>query len=115
MAEILRHEEIRQRRSHDSTERLFYSFWRVRITNCLAFILDAPADGVTGERTETNSLLFRATDGNADKRKKVKFSTVVAAEDIEGFWTKYTEVVRSGMVGLRKKEKKKKLKNKAKK
>ncbi|VVT56248.1 uncharacterized protein SAPINGB_P004914 [Magnusiomyces paraingens] len=74
----------------------------------------SPKDGVTNEVPDTNALLFRATDGNSDKKKKVKFSTVVKAEDLEAFWVKYTEVIKAGMVGLRKKDKKKKAKSKAK-
>jgi len=60
----------------------------------------------------THSLLFRATDGNSDKKKKVKITTVVSASDIEDFWAKYTEVVKGGMTGLKKKDKKKKQKAK---
>lgn len=60
----------------------------------------------------THSLLFRATDGNSNKNNKVKFTTVVSADDIENFWIKYTEVIKGGMTGLKKKDKKKKQKAK---
>lgn len=58
-------------------------------------------------------MLFRATDGKSDKTKKQKLSTVVESSDLDSFWVKYTEVVKSGMGGLRKKDKKKKRAKKA--
>jgi signal recognition particle subunit SRP14 len=60
------------------------------------------------EQDKIYSVLFRATDGDSDKKKKIKLSTVVAPQDLDNFWISYTEVVKTGMSGLRKKEKKKK-------
>ncbi|KAE8152223.1 signal recognition particle, SRP14 subunit [Aspergillus avenaceus] len=67
------------------------------------------------------SILIRATDGNTnapnpkknkvEKQKKsdskVKLSTVVAPEDLEGFYTRYAEVCKGGMTGLKKRDRKK--------
>lgn len=74
--------------------------------------LDSPKDEVSNIKSETNSILFRATDGQSEKNKKIKFSTIVNVDDIDSFWIKYTDVVKKGMTGLRKKEKKKKNKSK---
>ncbi|KAK7208269.1 signal recognition particle, SRP14 subunit [Myxozyma melibiosi] len=54
-----------------------------------------------------HSLIFRATDGAADKSKKTKITTVVDADKLDEFWKKYSEVVKSGITGLKKKDKKK--------
>lgn len=55
-------------------------------------------------------VLFRATDGSGDKKAKVKVSTVVQSSSLDDFWLKYTDVVKAGMGGLRKKDKKDKKK-----
>lgn len=66
------------------------------------------------------SILIRATDGNtnapnpkthkvekkAAKATKVKLSTVVAPEDLEGFYARYAEVCKAGMTGLKKRDRK---------
>lgn len=99
----------------------------------LTHFLDAPSDSVEGSSVPTSSLkdtlqdtlqvsdeantekfalLFRATNGSSDKRKKVKYTTVVSSEDLDNFWIQYTEVVKTGMSGLKKKDKKKKQKAK---
>jgi signal recognition particle subunit SRP14 len=41
------------------------------------------------------------------KEDRIKLSTVVAAEEIEDFFAKYAEVCKAGMVGLRKRDRKK--------
>lgn len=73
-------------------------------------------DGITtAAASSTNSaplLIFRATDGNSDKSKKIKFSTVVGEKELEGFWSRYSDAIKGGVVGLKKKEKKKKAKGK---
>ena len=64
-------------------------------------------------RTATDKqypILIRITDGNSDKSKKVKVSTVVQPEELSKFWFKYANVVKSGISGLKKKDKKKKKK-----
>lgn len=80
------------------------------------------------------SILIRATDGktsapspttktNTDKSKsksasqktktpKVKISTVVAPEELEAFYTRYAEICKAGMSGLKKKQRKKRTKAK---
>lgn len=62
------------------------------------------------ESNENYSIIFRATDGEKDKKKRRKISTVVDPKNLDQFWQKYTEVVKGGMGGLRKKDKKKKSK-----
>ncbi|KAL4808866.1 signal recognition particle, SRP14 subunit [Aspergillus unguis] len=68
------------------------------------------------------SILIRATDGNTsapnpkthpeskDKSKKketkVKLSTVVQPQDLETFYTRYAEVCKAGMTGLKKRDRK---------
>lgn len=94
----------------------------------LTNVKDSPSDEVDGSSVPTSSLkdtladitdntqhyplLFRATNGHSDKKKKVKFTTVVTTDDIDEFWVQYTEVVKTGMTGLKKKDKKKKQKAK---
>lgn len=51
---------------------------------------------------ETFPLLVRASDGN-----KLKISTVVTQDDLEGFFGKYSEVCKNGMQGLKKRDRKK--------
>ncbi|KAL4926862.1 signal recognition particle 14 kDa protein [Aspergillus undulatus] len=69
------------------------------------------------------SILIRATDGDTNapnpkthdfknkdksnkKETKVKISTVVALEDLEAFYTRYAEVCKAGMTGLKKRDRK---------
>lgn len=58
------------------------------------------------EATEPFGILFRAHHGNSDKTKRTKITTVVDSSDLEEFWQKYTDVVKTGMTGLKKKDKK---------
>ncbi|KAJ5162126.1 signal recognition particle SRP14 subunit [Penicillium capsulatum] len=73
------------------------------------------------------SILIRATDGNTgapnpksatngkitkNKQSKVKFSTVVSPDDLEAFYTRYAEVCKAGMTGLKKRDRKRKAKAK---
>ena len=51
---------------------------------------------------ETFPLLVRASDGN-----KLNISTIVTKEDLESFFTKYGEVCKNGMQGLKKRDRKK--------
>jgi signal recognition particle subunit SRP14 len=51
----------------------------------------------------------------AQKEERVKISTVVDAADIEEFFAKYAEACKAGMVGLRKRDRKKAKKGKGKK
>ncbi|KAA8898282.1 hypothetical protein TRICI_006600 [Trichomonascus ciferrii] len=63
--------------------------------------------------SEPFALLFRATNGASDKTKKVKISTTVDSSELEEFWQKYTDVVKVGMGGLKKKDKKRQKKKAA--
>lgn len=58
-------------------------------------------------------ILIRVTDGNKDKSAKIKLSTVVEPENLDAFWNEYTNVLKTGFVGLKKKAKSKKKAKKA--
>ena len=62
-------------------------------------------------------VLIRATNGKPkEKRKdKIKISTVVQADELEGFFIKYVEVWKAGMSGLKKRDRSGRKKAKAKK
>ncbi|KAK9480361.1 signal recognition particle 14kD protein-domain-containing protein [Lipomyces japonicus] len=55
----------------------------------------------------SHSLIFRATDGNKDKKEKIKITTIVASQDLNIFFKKYSEVLKEGFGALKKKDKKK--------
>ena len=61
-------------------------------------------------------LIIRATDGKSqtkDRKKnadKVKLSTIVQPEEIEGFYARYAEVCKGGMQGLKKRDRSKRRK-----
>lgn len=73
-----------------------------------------PEEVVENENSGPYSLLFRATDGKTDKSKRIKISTVVDPQSLEEFWGLYTDCIKSGMSGLKKKDKKKQKKDKKK-
>lgn len=67
-------------------------------------------------------LIVRATDGKStesDKKtknkNKVKLSTIVQPDDIEGFFARYAEVGKGGMQSLKKRDRSKRKKDKGKK
>ena len=62
-------------------------------------------------------VLIRATDGRSgeDRTERIKISTIVEPENLERFYTRYAEVCKSGMQGLKKRDKSKRKKAKAKK
>lgn len=62
-------------------------------------------------------VLIRATDGRSgeNRRKRIKISTIVEPGILEKFYTRYAEVCKSGMQGLKKRDKSKRKKTKAKK
>ena len=62
---------------------------------------------------KTYSILIRVTDSNKEKSARVKLSTVVEPENLDAFWNKYTNVLKAGFVGLKKKSKSKKKTKKA--
>lgn len=66
------------------------------------------------------SIIIRATDGKSkDKRPdRIKLSTIVEDDALEGFFIRYSEVCKAGMSGLKKRDRsknKQKLKAKKKK
>lgn len=69
-----------------------------------------PDSKITTQPQTAYPILIRITDGNSDKSKKLKLSTVVKPEELGKFWFKYANVVKSGVSGLKKKDKRKKKK-----
>jgi signal recognition particle subunit SRP14 len=70
--------------------------------------------------SESLPIIIRATSGKSKENKagKVKLSTIVEAGALEAFFIKYAEVCKSGMSGLKKRDRskvKKKMKAKKKK
>ncbi|MCJ1231085.1 hypothetical protein MMC12_007760 [Toensbergia leucococca] len=51
-------------------------------------------------------ILIRATNGKSKehRKEKIKLSTVVKPEALEGFYTRYAEVCKSGMQALKKRD-----------
>ncbi|KAL8804719.1 MAG: hypothetical protein Q9182_002411 [Xanthomendoza sp. 2 TL-2023] len=51
-------------------------------------------------------ILIRATDGKSKEHRKdkIKISTIVQPDELEGFFTKYTEVMKGGTTGLKKRD-----------
>ena len=51
-------------------------------------------------------VLIRATNGKSREKKaeKIKISTVVQQRDLEAFFVKYAEVCKTGMNGLKKRD-----------
>lgn len=52
---------------------------------------------------------------NGKNSKKTKLSTVIEVDRLDEFWSEYSQIIKSGFVGLKKKDKKKSKKNKVKK
>jgi signal recognition particle subunit SRP14 len=82
----------------------------------------SPVDTPFPDQVPTKPLpiLIRATDGKSKEKrkegKKTKLSTVVDAGDLEAFYTRYAELCKLGMTGLKKRDRsKRKEKAKAKK
>lgn len=57
-------------------------------------------------------LIRISINGDKSKNKKIKLSTVVETSQLEQFWGNYAQVVKSGFIGLKKKDKKKNKKGK---
>ncbi len=55
-------------------------------------------------------VIVRATNGKSGVKikDKIKLSTIVQPDDVEAFYTRYAEVCKAGMSGLKKKDRKKK-------
>ncbi|KAJ5115795.1 hypothetical protein N7456_000143 [Penicillium angulare] len=79
------------------------------------------------EANASPSVLIRATDANSnapnpksadkgkitkDKSTKVKIGTVVKSEELEEFYTRYAEICKTRMTGLKKRDRKRKAKAK---
>ena len=55
---------------------------------------------------ESVPILIRATNGKLkeERKDKIKLSTIVKPKDLERFYTRYAEVCKSGMPGLKKRD-----------
>lgn len=76
--------------------------------------------------TTTFPIIVRATNGNPKiktgnrwvkpkQSKRIKLSTVVEPEDMEGFFSKYAEICKAGMGALKKRDRSKRKKKEKKK
>ncbi|KAH3672653.1 hypothetical protein WICPIJ_010023 [Wickerhamomyces pijperi] len=65
-----------------------------------------PNSSIITNSTNQYPILIRITNGDSDKLKKVKLSTIVKPEELAKFWKDYSTVIKSGAKGLKKKEKK---------
>ena len=75
-----------------------------------------PSDPASFPDLKPNSplpILIRATNGKSKEHRadKIKLSTIVQADQLEGFFVRYAEVCKGGMQGLKKRDRSK---NKAK-
>lgn len=54
-------------------------------------------------------VIIRATNGKSKEKrdKKIKLSTIVNSDALEGFFVRYAEVCKSGMSGLKKRDRSK--------
>lgn len=52
-------------------------------------------------------ILIRISMNSSDEKNKVKLSTVVETENLDQFWSDYSQAIKSGFIGLKKKDKKK--------
>ncbi|KAF3206455.1 hypothetical protein TWF192_003503 [Orbilia oligospora] len=79
----------------------------------------ASAEEESSETTAPVPILIRATNGKSnDPRhngKHIKLSTVVETDQLEAFFTRYAEVCKQGLTGLKKKVRKNKKNKKTKK
>lgn len=65
------------------------------------------AQEINSQNSKKYPILVRVTDGNKSKSSKVKLSTIVEPAQLDAFWNEYTNVLKAGFVGLKKKSKKK--------
>ena len=72
--------------------------------------------------TKPLPILIRATNGKPREQRtkargepKIKISTVVQPDEIEGFFARYADICKAGMTGLKKRDRTRRKKDKAKK
>lgn len=80
-------------------------------------INDLPSNVIQTEKfpenkTEYPVLIRVAMNTNRRAKLKTKISTVVEIDQIDQFWIEYAQIMKSGFVGLKKKDKKKSKKGK---
>ncbi|OAG39623.1 hypothetical protein AYO21_06091 [Fonsecaea monophora] len=61
----------------------------------------------TNGLSKQHRLAAKKSKAGVEKKDKVKFATVVEISELEAFYTKYAEICKKGMEGLRKRDKKK--------
>lgn len=83
-----------------------------KINDLSSNVVDSQGDFPQNE--QKYPLLIRITNGSSTKSKvsKVKLLTVVETADLDEFWVDYLNTIKTGFVGLKKKEKKKSRKTK---
>ncbi|KAJ5469652.1 signal recognition particleSRP14 subunit [Penicillium diatomitis] len=82
---------------------------------------------IDGVSNSSPSILIRATDGNTNapnpksagegsgvakttsskNKNKVKLSTIVESQNLDGFYTRYADICKAGMTGLKKRDRSK--------
>lgn len=82
------------------------------IENSESSINDLSSNVIDTEQFPKNNtqypILIRVSmNGDGKEKKKNKISTVVEHNNLDNFWTEYVQVIKTGFVGLKKKEKKK--------
>ena len=62
-------------------------------------------------------VIIRASNGKwkEEKQDKIKLSTIVSPDALEGFYVRYADICKSGMQALKKRDRSKRKKDKAKK
>lgn len=65
------------------------------------------ADTILHSTSAPYPLIFRVTNGARKREDRVAVSTVVEAKELQKFWLEFSEAIKKGAAGLRKKDKKK--------
>ena len=71
---------------------------------------DLPSNVVNTEGYPTNTSTYPVLIRASLNGKKTRISTVVQVDQLDAFWTEYVQILKTGLIGLRKKDKKKKKK-----
>lgn len=71
---------------------------------------DLPSNVVDTTGFATNTATYPVLIRASLNGKKTKISTVVQTDELDAFWTEYVQILKNGLVGLRKKDKRKKKK-----
>ncbi|KAI4244914.1 MAG: hypothetical protein L6R40_002820 [Gallowayella cf. fulva] len=78
----------------------------VQVTPTLIFVPTSTAVFPDLSPSSPLPILIRASDGKSKERRKekVKISTIVQPDELEGFFTRYAEVMKGGTTALKKRD-----------